>query len=55
MKRYGNLYQDVCAIENIHLAHQNARRKKTHYHEVQMVDKNPDIYLPKIAEMLKQQ
>ena len=44
MKRYGNLYDKLCDIENIKLAHKNARKKKTHYKEVKEVDKeNPRI------------
>ena len=39
MKRYGNIYDKICDIENIKLAHKNARKKKTHYKEVKEVDK----------------
>lgn len=52
MKRYGNLYHKIYDINNLRLAHQNARRGKTHYEEVKRVDANPDKYLLKIQEML---
>lgn len=54
MKRYGNLYQKVYAYPNIQLAHQNARKGKTHYQEVQMIDRAPDKYLYAIRSMLRQ-
>ena len=39
MKRYGNLFDKICDIENIRLAHKNASRGKSHYREVKMVNK----------------
>ena len=53
MKRFGYLYEKIYDLENLKLAHKNARKGKTHYREVKMVDKNPDEYLGKIHEMLK--
>jgi len=53
MKRYGYLYEKIYDIENIKLAHKNARKGKTHYGEVKMVDKNPYKYFNKIHKMLK--
>lgn len=50
MKRYGNLWQTICSMDNLRLAHQNARRKKTFYREVKMVDANPDYYLKQIQD-----
>ena len=29
MKRYGNLYEKIIDIDNIRLAHKNARKNKT--------------------------
>lgn len=52
MKRFGNIYENVCSIENIKEAHRNARKDKAYYKEVKMVDSNPDYYLGKIREML---
>lgn len=53
MVRYGNLYEKVYEIKNIRLAHENAKKGKSHYSEVKMVDANPDYYLNNIIEMLK--
>lgn len=53
MKRYGNLYADIYDIENLKEAHRNARKGKSHYHEVQMVDSDPDYYLKQVHTMLK--
>lgn len=52
MKRYGNLFEKISNIDNIILAHQNARKGKTHYSEVKMVDKNPYYYAKIIKDML---
>ena len=53
MKRYGNLYESICDIDNIKLAHKNARKGKTHYKEVKEVDANIDYYCNKIKLMLE--
>ena len=45
MKRVGNLFEQVCDINNIVKAHENARRGKGFYTEVQMVNDNPGKYL----------
>lgn len=52
MKRYGNIYKKICDIENLRLAHQNARKDKASYTAVKMVDSNPDFYLKQIQDML---
>jgi len=52
VKRYGNLYDKICDMDNLRLAHKNARKDKSHYKAVQMVDSNPDYYLGQIREML---
>ena len=52
MKRYGNLYHKICDIENIKLAHHNARKGKAFYREVKMVDENVEFYAKQIQEML---
>jgi len=52
MKRYGNLYPQMCNMDNIHNAHLNARKGKAHYHEVQMVNANEELYLSQIQDML---
>ena len=53
MKRFGYLYEKIYDIENIKLAHKNARKGKAHYKEVKMVDENPDKYFSEIHNMLK--
>jgi len=53
MKRFGNLYDKIYDLENIRLAHKNARKHKTKYKEVRMVDKNPEFYFKQIQDMLK--
>lgn len=52
MKRFGNLFGDICAIDNIELAHKNASKGKLHYSEVKMVNSNPQKYLNEISQML---
>ena len=44
MKRIGNLYHLIYDIENIKLAHENARKGKAHYKEVKLVDSDVDYY-----------
>jgi retron-type reverse transcriptase len=52
MKRYGNLFSKICGFDNLVEAHRNARKGKTHYSEVKMVDTNPEKYITKIQDML---
>lgn len=52
MRRYGNIFEKIIDIDNIRLAHRKARRDKSHYVEVKMVDKNVDHYAREIQEML---
>ena len=40
MKRYGNLYSKIYDMENLKLAHKNARKDKLFYKEVILSDKN---------------
>jgi hypothetical protein len=53
MKRYGKLYEKIYNIDNIRLAHHNARKGKKHYDEVKVVDANPEFYFQQIYCMLK--
>jgi len=53
MKRYGNLFNKIYDLENIRKAHYNARKGKTHYREVKMVDVDPEKYFQMIYDMLK--
>lgn len=52
MKRYGNLYHKIYDMDNLIAAHKNARKGKTHYREVHMVDNDPEKYLGLIQKML---
>jgi len=45
MKRYGNLWQDVCSLENLRKAHHSARKGKSHY-KAKDISKNPDSMTP---------
>ena len=53
MKRVGNLYHKIYDIDNIKLAHKNARKGKTHYVEVIEVDNNIEYYCNLLQESLK--
>jgi len=52
VKRYGNLFQRICAIDNLARAHENARKGKTHYSAVKMIDADPGFYLSELRLML---
>ena len=53
MKRYGNLYPKMWDLDNIKLAHKNARKGKMYYQEVQIINANEEIYALQIQDMLK--
>lgn len=53
MKRHRNLFPQIISMDNLLLAHRNARKGKGSYPEVQAVEKNPKEYLNKVQEMLK--
>lgn len=46
------LWEAICDMENLKLAHQNAKKGKGWYAEVKMVDENPECYLKLLQEML---
>jgi len=52
MKRYGHLYERICSTENLIEAHENARKEKTWYRDVKMVDADPLFYIESIRKML---
>lgn len=52
MKRYGNLYHKICSYENLLAAHNNAKKGKSHYKEVRMINKNPEKFLKNLEWML---
>lgn len=47
------MYSKIYSMDNLKLAHKNARKDKTYYREVKMVDADEEYYLSKIQEMLK--
>lgn len=52
MKRAGNLWGQITDLENIKLAHRQARRGKSFYSEVKMVDADIQKYAYKIQQLL---
>ena len=52
MRSYKHIFEKICDMENLRLAHINARRDKKYYKEVKMVDSDPDKYLKEIQDML---
>jgi len=52
MKRYNNLFKEVCSYENIQLAHKNAQVGKKHYREVKAINKDPQTYLKALRKSL---
>lgn len=52
MKRYGHLYPKVYDMDNLILAHENAKKGKGWYQEVKMVEANPEYYLKILQKML---
>jgi len=55
MKRHGNLFDRITDIENIKVAHKNARRGKAFYTEVKMVDSDIEKYCREIQQSLVNQ
>lgn len=52
MKRFNNIFDKITEMDNLILAHRNARRDKSYYKEVKMVDSDPEYYLKQIQQML---
>jgi hypothetical protein len=52
MKRHGNLWAKICDYDNILAAHRSARRGKSHYKEVKMVNSNEEFYIREIQKLL---
>lgn len=53
MKRYGNIYEKVYDMDNLRYAHQRAKKDKSFYKEVKMIESNEEYYLKQIQDMLK--
>lgn len=52
MKRFGNLFPKIYDYDNLKLAHRKARKDKSFYREVKMVNANEDYYIKEIQRML---
>ena len=46
------LWEQLCSMENLQLAHKNAQKGKRWYKDVQMVNNNSQFYLKQLQEML---
>lgn len=53
VRRVGNLFSKICDYDNLMLAHYNARKGKSHYCEVKMVNADPDRYIGDIQVLLQ--
>lgn len=53
MKRISGVFNKICTIENLKLAHKNARKGKLFYTEVKEIDANPEKYLNELLDDLK--
>ena len=52
MKRIGNLYDQICTLENLELADEKARKGKLHSHGVIKHDKNRTENIKNLRETL---
>lgn len=52
MKRLGNLYQQICSVENLKLADAIARKGKKHHYGIKVFDRNRDLNLQALNSML---
>lgn len=52
MKRYGNLWNQICSIENLKEAHRHAKKGKGWYQEIKTIDADLDKYLKELQTML---
>ena len=52
MKRFGDLYEQIYDMENLKLAHHNAKKGKGWYKEVLMINEDPEKYLTELQNML---
>lgn len=52
MKNTQDLYSKICSMDNLRLAHKNAKSGKGWYAEVKKVDNNLDYYLRKLQDTL---
>ena len=52
MKRIGNLYEKIISKSNIELAFNNAKKGKSHYKEIKIIEENKEIYLNDLRNLL---
>jgi hypothetical protein len=52
MKRYGNLFDEIASMDNLHEAHKKASKGKGHYKEVVEVNKHEEFYLQQLHDQL---
>lgn len=52
MKRHNHLFELVTSYSNLWAAYINARKGKTHYREVKLMDKNPEHYVSNLQKLL---
>lgn len=52
MKRFGNLFSSIVDYDNLLTAHLNARKGKSQYGEVQMVNRDTEMFIAEIQRML---
>lgn len=52
MKRQGNLFGHICSLENLRTAAAIARRGKEHQYGVSVFDRNPEVLLTELRDML---
>ncbi len=52
MKRFSNLFLQIVDTDNLLTAHLNARKGKSQYGEVQMVNRNPSMFIGEIQRLL---
>ncbi len=52
MKRYGNLYATICSMDNLRIAHHNAKKGKEWYSDVRKVEEDVEGHLAALQQML---
>lgn len=52
VKRYNNLFEKVCDLDNLRLAEKNARKGKSNHPDVRLFDKDPEGNLIRLREAL---
>ncbi len=52
MKRYSNLFEQICSPDNIELAYRQARKGKRHYVEVGRIESEQEKYFSELRQML---